>query len=85
MKKQYQKPEVHVEDFVLANNIASNCGGGIVPTYANGYTCKADDSFGTFHVDGICNDVITEEDYENSDHDRACYNTPNGDIVIFSN
>ncbi|MDO4333579.1 MAG: hypothetical protein Q4C58_12965 [Eubacteriales bacterium] len=85
MKKPYQKPEVCVENFVLANNIASNCTGDIVPTLSNGYTCKANDSFGTFHSEYICEWTVSEEEYNDSEYEGICYNTPSGNVVIFSN
>lgn len=81
MKKEYKKPEIFVEDFVLANNIASNCNSAA--NHSDGYTCYYDDGSGwgnTFFDGNAACDAPVAEDY-----DQVCYNTPNGNTMIFSN
>lgn len=86
MKKPYQKPEVYVENFVLANNIASSCtaGTGGSADHSNGNDCIYPDEslpgfYSFFDTNDRCDAPISEDGAED-----ICYNTPNGSIVIFS-
>lgn len=86
MKKPYQKPEVVVENFVLANNIASGCtaGTGGSADHSNGSDCIYSDAtlpgeYSFFEDNNRCTAWVSEDGM-----DDICYNTPNGSIVIFS-
>ena len=86
MKKQYEKPMVHMEHFSLSQSVATACGVSHDstlghPTYADPFTCGWDSGLGiTWVKEGICNDFAGPDD----SIEIGCYNNPNGGTSIFS-
>ena len=83
MKKQYSKPGIIIEDFAIAQNIASNCGnaGGHKHTHAYQDVC-------TWMVEDVS--VFTDSNFNceipimpGERFEDICYNNPDGGISIF--
>ena len=83
MKKQYSKPGIIIEDFAIAQNIASNCGnaGGHRHTHAYQDVC-------TWMVEDVA--VFTDSNFNceipimpGERFEDICYNNPDGGISIF--
>ena len=74
MKKQYSKPEIIFESFVLSTNIAGDCG-KIVNNHAE-YSCpylnRSGNNVFTAALVGICTDVQQADGEDNG----ICYHTP---------
>lgn len=87
MKKQYSKPGIIIEDFIIAQNIAS-CGavaGGNSlgkPNHWTKTTCGWDMDGIIAFLEGttICNYPVEE----GTDFGGICYNNPGGGNSIFS-
>lgn len=82
MKKQYSKPEIMFESFLMSTNIAGDCG-EIVNNHAE-YSCPYVDRSGnkvfTEALAGICTDVTQADGANNS----ICYHTPSNDKELFN-
>lgn len=92
MKKEYVKPGIIIEDFVLAQNISNGCGavpGGNTlgkPTHWDTTTCGWDLNDGTNCIiwvqqeGGVCTFNWSPE----ASYDGICYNNPGGGNSIFN-
>lgn len=83
MKKEYKKPRIYSEEFILSNSIAASCNAQGERTSGSAGSCA-------FYPDGtdfvvFSNSVSACIDKVDENMDWICYNTPNGQMVIFSN
>lgn len=82
MKKQYSKPVIIIDDFTMAQNIATNCGnaGGNKHNHADKFSCSWDiDGMTVFTDENIC-EYALEPDESFGD---ICYNNPDGGTSVF--
>lgn len=80
MKKQYSKPEIIIEDFAIAQNIAQNCGyaGGNQYNHSDPNTCAW--KYGDTTVfTNACNFPLKP----GLGFDDICYNNPDGKTAVF--
>lgn len=80
MKKKYSKPEIIIEDFAIAQNIAKNCGyaGGSEYNHSNPNTCAW--QYGTITVfTDVCEVKLDPDD----GFGDICYNNPDGETAVF--
>lgn len=92
MKKQYSKPGIIIEDFRVAEHIASCTGvkhnnwwGS--PHYGHPKTCEwtGPDGIKIFAVSSVCTTQSIEEDTEHpGTFGSFCYNGPSGVMSVFS-
>lgn len=91
MKKQYSKPGIYIEEFTIAENIAT-CGakpggvgsstGSANPTVADKYHCGWD--VGGYTVWTQANAGCTVKLKEDGTYKGYCYNNPAGGNSIFN-
>lgn len=87
MKRNYQKPEIRLESFVLTQSIAMSCGFNPdntsfgFPTHADRYSCGW--SYGG-EVIWISKDPCSDEYSPDLELGGVCYNEPNGGVTIFA-
>lgn len=87
MKKSYVKPELYVENFSLAQSVATACGaaqkpGFGKPTYGDKTTCGWDTGGPVIWT--AENAGCRDKRPENGVFPGVCYNNPNGGASIFS-
>lgn len=75
MKKKYEKPVVHIEEFVI-NEIMSSCGSSSLgtPTQGDPNSCSFGNGFiQLFYAEPVCSMPVGDADGED-----YCYNFPSG-------
>lgn len=88
MKKTYKKPRIKMEYFTLNQSIATSCGYKDEdytgrPTHAEKGSCGWDDGFGEVYwtsTEAGCSGEYSEDLVIG----EICYNTPNGQPMIFA-
>lgn len=89
MKKKYMKPGIIIEDFKIAQNIATSCGINPgtgtnygTPLHADPYTCAWDDGIDTFWTENV---LTCGEKYDSDvPIGGICYNNPEGGMKVFA-
>lgn len=88
MKKQYSKPGIIIEDFKIAQNIATSCGINPgtgtnygKPGHGDPYTCEWNDGIDAFWTDAVINCTTKETDFEVG---GFCYNNPESGYIVFA-
>lgn len=91
MKKQYSKPGIIIEEFVLAQNISAGCGavpGGNTlgkPTHWGTNECGWDLNDGTNCIIWVDGNGDCNFDWDpDVNFDGICYNNPGGGNSIFN-